>query len=364
MVGPVPPPFGGIASVMEDIIHSDLAKDYGFEIFDRAASLPPYLSLTGRFLFRLRRFMGFFMRVLGKRYDLVHIHSADPAFPGTAIFMLLARLAGCRVLLHHHGTDWDWFYPQASPTGRAFIRLGFRLPHCILVLYSAWVNEIKRLCPGADVRVLGNMVRRAEPPDPEAAKKERENLGFNESDFVVLTVGSVGHRKGSFEILRAIPEVIRSEPGVRFVLVGGEEKPGEMGQLNNMIVEYKLEDWVRFAGEVERDRIPDFMAMADLFLLPSYVEGMPISIIEAMRAGLPVISTRVNAIPEMIEDGVSGLLIDPGSPAEIAAAIIRLKRDDALRNQLGVNSKDAFEERFEFSHGIKKIRLLYENVIH
>jgi glycosyltransferase involved in cell wall biosynthesis len=97
-----------------------------------------------------------------------------------------------------------------------------------------------------------------------------------------------------------------------------------------------------------------------MFLLPSFIEGMPISIIEAMQWGVPVIATRVAAIPDMIEDEVSGLLIHPGKPDEIASAVLRVRRDSALRQQLSQGGKKVFGERFEFSRGIERIRHLYD----
>ena len=101
---------------------------------------------------------------------------------------------------------------------------------------------------------------------------------------------------------------------IRFVLVGSEEFPGEMVQLVEQMNENNLVPWVTFTGEVERNKTALFYSLADVYLLPSFIEGMPISIIEALRSGLPVISTRIGGIPDMIENGVSGFLIKSGGP--------------------------------------------------
>jgi glycosyltransferase involved in cell wall biosynthesis len=361
MVGPVPPPYGGIASVIDDIVCSELSADYSFHVFPRTAGFPPgYRGFLGRNIFRFRRFMRFFKEVNAGSYELVHIHSADPSFPGTLIFMILAQLARTKVVLHMHGTDWDDFYERASPITQLSIRWGLLLPDRVAVLYTLWADRIRQLVPKADVCVVGNLVRRQEPPDASVIRAMRERLGLEREHFVVLTVGSVGWRKGSFEILKAVPQIVSEDDVVRFVLVGGEEASGQAASLRSVVERQGLGKWVIFTGETERENIPVFMGLADMFLLPSFIEGMPISIIEAMQWGVPVIATRVAAIPDMIEDGVSGLLIHPGKPDEIASAVLRVRRDSTLRQQLSRSGKKVFGDRFEFSRGIERIRRLYE----
>jgi hypothetical protein len=124
-VGPVPPPYGGIASLMDEIIHSDLSSEFEFEVFDRSRGFPLYAKgpMT-RNIFRLKRFLAFFKKVLTRRYHCVHIHSADPVFLGTTIFMILARLAGVKVLLHMQGTHWGDFYGSASTFRKFYTRIG------------------------------------------------------------------------------------------------------------------------------------------------------------------------------------------------------------------------------------------------
>ncbi|MDQ7783361.1 MAG: glycosyltransferase family 4 protein [Desulfomonilaceae bacterium] len=364
VVGPVPPPFGGIASLMDDIIKSDLANEYVFDIFPRSAGFPSEAhGAIGRNLYRIRRFLTFFRQVRTKAYDLVHLHSADPVFLGTALFMALARLAGVRVLLHMHGTDWGGFYAEASAFRKLYTRLGLMLPAHIVVLYGLWEQKIRELLPRTDVRIVSNFIRGSSPPNRAEVQKTRRDLGLEDDDFLVLTTGAVGWRKGSFEIVRAASRVAAEDDTIRFVLVGGEEEDGEMGMVLDRIEKEHVRGRVTLTGEVERDRIPCFLAAADVFLLPSFIEGMPISILEAMEAGLPVISTKVNAIPYMIEDGVSGLLIDPGSPDQIARAVLRLKQDAGLYEKLANGSRQAFNEKFEYSIGIGHMRTLFENIL-
>lgn len=361
VVGPVPPPTGGIASVIQDIANSDLSNEYTFEIFERSLLPEDAKGFIGRNLFRGKRFLRFFDRVNGGNYRFVHIHAPDIVFLGTAIFMLLSRLAGVKVLLHIHG-NWDIFYRNASWLGKLYKRLGLALPSRIAVLYQRWVDEIKKLRPRADVRVLRNFLHATNPPDPREIEELRQTLSLTKENFVVLTVGNMGPNKGSYEILRAVPKVISEDDSVRFVLLGAEKKPGTMARLSAITEQENLGPWVRLRGEVERSKVASFYGLADIFLLPSFSEGMPVTIIEAMRSRLPIIATPVCAVPDMIENGVSGWLINPGSPAEIADSVLRLKRDQSLRLKLAEAGRVTFEEKFEFSKGIEEIRALYDSM--
>lgn len=360
MVGPVPPPFGGIASVIQDIVESDLKKDYAFEIFQGTFPYPARpVGKFGTTLVRLRHYATFAGRVLRGGYDLVHIQASGSAFFRNAVFCLIARILGRRVLFHLHGTDWDRFYVDAGTMKQRLVRWTFRLPNAIIVLYSKWADEIRSLPGSAPVTVVRNFVHDAEPPAESATNDIRERLGIDPSAFVVLMVGSVGWRKGVFDILKAVPTMVREAPDITVVLAGGEEDPGEMQQIRSIVASENLGSHVRVLGEITRTEVPALLSTADLFLLPSYIEGMPISIIEALRSRVPVVSTTVGGIPDMMDHGISGILIEPGNPDLIAGEVLRLRNDDELRLSIGAAGRRAFETRFEFSQGIDEIRAVY-----
>jgi len=366
MVGPVPPPYGGVASVLDDIARSNLQDDYGIRVFPRIPrqNFPSKAQWKlGRNVFRLRRFLSFFHTARRGPYRIMHMQSADTTeFLGSTIFMVLAHLAGLKVILHIQGCDWNLFYPDASLLRKLYTRIGLWIPDRIIVLYGVWVDEIRKMYPKANVRIIRNLLHDQHPPQPEDVRMLRQQLNLNADDFVVVSVGSVGWRKGTFEILKAVPQIVAEEDSVKFVLVGGESQPGEMDRLKHIVAEEHLDKWVHLTGEVPRDRVPPYLALGDAYLLPSFIEGMPVAIIEAMRSGLPVISTRVQGIPDMMVDRESGILIDPGRPDQIAESVLLLKRDEALRSKIAAGSRKAFEEVFEFSKGIEQIRHVYEEL--
>lgn len=366
MVGPVPPPYGGVASVLDDIDNSDLQDDYGIDVFPRIPkqNFPSKVQWNmGRNVFRLRRFLSFFHTARRGSYRILHMQSADTSeFLGTTVFMVLGHLAGLKVILHIQGCDWARFYPDTSLLRKLYTRLGLWIPDRTIVLYGVWVDEIRKMYPKANVRIIRNLLHDQPPPPPEGVQKVRDKLDLHAEDFVVVSVGSVGWRKGTFEILKAVPQVVAQEDSVRFVLVGGESQPGEMARLRDIVAKERLDKWVRLTGEVTRDEVPQYLALGDTYLLPSFIEGMPVAIIEAMRSGLPVISTRVQGIPDMMVNCESGILIDPGSPEQIAESVLLLKRDEAFRAKIAANSRKTFEQVFEFSKGIQQIRHVYQEL--
>lgn len=178
----------------------------------------------------------------------------------------------------------------------------------------------------------------------------RKRFDIIADEFVVLCVGQFIDRKGRWVFLDAAQQIVRDSPSVTFVWVG----PIELTEEEKFwINEYGLGEKFRFVLSSSlgkrREDVLAFFRSADIFVLPSLLEGLPISILEAMALGLPVISTRINAIPEAVIDGETGTLIEAGSAAELAAAINRLKSDDRLRKRFGELGREfayaEFDER-------------------
>jgi glycosyltransferase involved in cell wall biosynthesis len=358
-----PPPFGGISSVMKTILDSPLAKDYSFEVFERSNIPQECSGYLSRNIFRMKRFIQFVRNLRQRPYDFVHIHTPFSAgFPGTIIFMIIARFTGTKILLHIHGTDWDSCYVERSEFTKFVFRIGFRIPQMIIVLYETWRINIKKLVPTAKVHTIANCLEDVIPPDPDQVKKIRPELGMSNENLFVLTVGFVGPRKGYLDILDAVPQVVQSDESVRFVFVGGEERPGENYPVLSKIKNQNLDRWVIVTGEIDRSKIPSLLASTDVFLLPSREEGMPIAILEAMRAGLPIITTTVGGIPEMIEDGVSGILIEPENPEKIAEALLTLMNNKVLREDLASGARAVFETKFETRVCISELETIYESM--
>jgi len=363
MVGPVPPPYGGIAAVMESILQSRLSKEYHFDVFNKSDLFVPQISgAFERNYLRIKRWVTFFLMLVREDYAFVHFQGSVWVFNGVVFFMLLARLAGSRILLHLHGTNWKWFYEEASLLKRFVTRLGLRLPEKIIVLYDEWSEKIKKLDPSADVVVIPNWISTAPLPAGLGSGDVMKLLQITPDDFVVVSVGNVGWRKGTFDILRAVPMVATSVDRVRFVFAGNEEFPGQWMQIMEQVQGNNVEQWVRFPGELSREVVISLLRIAHVFVLPSHSEGMPIAVIEAMKAGLPIVVTPVGAIPQMVQHEISALMIPPDSPEAIASAVIRLSVNEELRKKLGRAAQTAFWDKFATPTGIEELERVYSEL--
>jgi glycosyltransferase involved in cell wall biosynthesis len=213
----------------------------------------------------------------------------------------------------------------------------------------------KKRRSAAKVVVIHNAadLRRFDPDRPPPSEMRR-SLGFPEEALVLVTVARLQPQKGHRVLLDALVTVRREFPLVRLVCVGDGPLRSE---LERRVSELGLQDTVRFVGD--RRDVPDWLALAELSVLPSFFEGLPLVAIESLAAGRPVVATAVDGTPEAVVDGVTGLTVPSGNAGRLAEAICRLLRDPDLRRRLGATGRRLAEERFDREHQLSEIQALY-----
>jgi colanic acid/amylovoran biosynthesis glycosyltransferase len=180
--------------------------------------------------------------------------------------------------------------------------------------------------------------------DPEEFAPRQRQGGGADGDLRILTVGRVEPVKGHAILLEAIALLAERGIDARATVVGdGSLLPG----LTRRAAELGIHARVRFEGSVGQDRIRDHYAGADVFCLPSFGEGVPVVLMEAMAMELPVVASRVMGIPELVEHGTSGLLVPPARPDLLADALQRLAADRGLRRKMGEAGRAAVARRFD-----------------
>jgi glycosyltransferase involved in cell wall biosynthesis len=212
------------------------------------------------------------------------------------------------------------------------------------------------------LRVVRNGIR----PTPASCRREavRERLGVPLDRPVVLSVGRMIDVKGHLFTLGAVPEVVRHLPDALFLWVGGG--PLE-GQLRERVSEEGLQESVWFAGH--RDDVPDLICATDLFLLASMVEGLPLVVLEAMAAGRPVVGTRVCGTSEVVEDRVTGRLVESGrldgtgDTSALAAAILEPLVDRDLGARWGSAGRERFEREFTSARMARDTAAVYDELL-
>lgn len=262
-----------------------------------------------------------------ERVDLIHAHQYTPLFYG-----MLARLLYRRppILFTEHGRPVpDYPRRKRIAANRLLLRRGDRLVAVGESVRRALIaNEGM---PAERVEVIYNGIDlsgfTADAPGRSAA---RAALGLGDGDLVLIQVARLDPLKDHATAIRTIDRVARQRPEARLVLVGDGS---EEGMIRALVRERGLEGHVRLLGL--RTDVARLLPAADLFLLTSLTEGIPVTLIEAMAAGLPVVGTRVGGMGEVVEEGATGLLAPSGDDAALAACVLRLADDAGARGRMG-----------------------------
>ena len=200
-----------------------------------------------------------------------------------------------------------------------------------------------------------NLERFTTSTSPEAIK---ESLGIKKEALVVGTIGALTREKGHQYLLRAALKVIRIYPKAIFLLVGdGTERTSLEKTVSNL----GIKDSVIFAGM--RKDVPEILSILNVFVLPSLNEGLPMALLEAQGAQIPVVATSVGAIPDVLENGVTGILIPPKDPQAIAEAIIMILSDKQLASGIAKKGFERVRDNFSSEKMASKYLLIYKELI-
>jgi len=207
----------------------------------------------------------------------------------------------------------------------------------------------------AEVLIHGTVVERFRAARAHRSAV-RERLGIDPSEVLVGTVANFRSQKAYPDLLRAARRVVDREPGVRFVAVGQGPQEAEVRALH---AELGLGD--RFLLLGYRDDVPEILAAGDVFVLASRYEGLPVAVMEALAAGLPVVATDVAGIRQVVRPGVEGLLVPPRRPERLADAILAVATDKDLRGRLAEAASRRAEE-FDVRRSIARIEHMYHEL--
>lgn len=340
MVGTDLRSMGGISTVVRGYIDAGLFDriDCTYVTTHRFGS--PWrkiaLALTGWMRVALR------LRTLDE--PLVHIHlSSRASFWRKSVVCLLARLAHRPYLLHVHGSEFADFYEECPRVARRIVRTVLTQATLVLALSEAWRATLQRISPQARIEVLMNAV-----PLPQLETRPHRPDGR----ATLLFFGEIARHKGVFELARAFAGVSGTLPRVQLVYAGTGSAVSETRRLTERL---GIGDRAEFTGWLQGERKRATLAGATLFVLPSYVEGMPMALLEAMSWGLPVIATPVGGVPEIVTHELDGLLVPPGDIDALGAAIVRLMSDPRLRERLGLAARETVAARFSLDSAVERL---------
>lgn len=210
--------------------------------------------------------------------------------------------------------------------------------------------------PAGRIHVVPN------PLDPQLARHVPTFSSAGSAPPLVLYTGQVAYHKGVLSLLAAVPHLAQAVPDVQVAIAGARHTSIDDHALECALDQAGARARVRLLGHVPRERLPDWYCRAAVFALPSYYETFGISAIEAMACGLPVVATTAGGLPEVVEDGVTGLLTPPGDARALAEAITRLLRDPALRERMGRAGRERALAYFMADRVAERMTAVYEQV--
>ncbi len=357
MVGPGLDEPGGIAAVARSLLGSAALDGIDVRYVASTADGGPARKLA-----QMARGQALFARILAGRSppDLVHLHVGAPIVTGRVAaaryasfwrkvaYLGESRLAGRPAVLHLHGSDGLIALHDGSPAGARAVEGALRRSAAVLVVSERMRGAVRGWIGDAvPVHVLYNPVdvrAFATSPLPERP--------------TVLFLGLIGAAKGVFDLLAAMPRVLDAVPDARFVFAG----LGEIDRLRAEAARLGVLHAVETPGWLAADAKRRALEGCWVFALPSYFEGLPVSVLEAMASGRAVVATDIAGLPEAVADGVSGLLVRPGDQPALAEALVRLLLDRVRCAAFGHAGRLRAEAQFDRDRLARDLRSVWERV--
>ena len=341
---------GGIHAVIENHIQAGVYDNY-----------QRYLIVShddGNLLKRFYVYICAVFSLLGLlvagKIGICHLHGSHKgSIYRKALLVALCRAFHCKVIFHLHGSVFARTYDNAGGFYKAWVRYVLNSADSVFVLSQYWADYVRGISNNTDIQIINNF------PSPVYEDLFSERGFDSQQSIKLLFLGYIGERKGIYDLVEAVDLLKQRGVSGFTITVGGN---GEIAQLKTLINARQLNDYFDVVGWVTGEQKYQLMKESDLLLLPSHNEGLPIAILEAMSAGLAVLSTTVGGIPEAIPDEDSGLLIEPGDTTALAEAISRYVGSPTLIARAAKNSRKRYDAAYSSAANLTIIRSVLDDL--
>lgn len=311
------PPTGGIAQVVYNY------SKYVYPYFGYVVNSGGKNKLIKLFLFLFAYCKTFLILLFRRRIKVVHIHTASfNSFKRSSFFVGIAKTFHKKVILHMHGGAFKNYYK----TNSKWITSVLDSCDTIIVLSNSWKEYFSNICT-TNVEIVHNII-----PQPNLLKVQKDEK------FHFLFLGLLVQEKGIYDLLDVLSEHCSwmKDNNVQLDIAGS----GDTQLLMRTIDAKNLSSFVKFYGFVSGNKKIELLNRCDSYVLPSYAEGQPVSILEAMSYGKPILSTNVGGIPELIENGINGYIVTPGDKCALFEKMQMLVLDEPKRTKMGMRSSE------------------------
>lgn len=356
MAGPVPDRHAGISKLAGLLLHAR----------GPSSSRVTYISTSAKGHFFYRLFLAgfgtlqFSYQLIAAKPDVVHLHVSNGlSIIRKRLLQSIAALAGVPVILHLHGflsavdrrnQSPRPFFHESAPRWMQNVFVGMlEGAEGIIALSPRYAKSIRTITENPHIFVLFN---------PVAC----HDFGFEvqrSENSIVLFMGDFSARKGARDLLETVRSVSDRMPSVQYVFCGHDEDHA----FEALVRKEGLSKHVTLPGFVSREARIRWLQRAAIFVLPSYQEGVPMAILEAMAAGLPIVATRVGGIPDILENNANALMIEPGDTFRLARGIAHLLGDTRLRRSMGARNRRKAKREYDLPIYMERLSRIYADVL-
>jgi glycosyltransferase involved in cell wall biosynthesis len=334
ILGPLPPPIGGVENFTQAVLESEAFDEFERQHCNLTKGRPKQTQGKfdiGNIVWAFKHFGRLRASLRSFKPDAIYmpVSSTWSGFFRDAELARIAARSGAKLVGHVHGS---WFDRMLMATGwkARVVRKALSRFDALLVLGSPWLKMIQEYGYTGHVEIVPATTRSEVFERGEKFKRDYDKKGSGG-----YFLGQVGERKGVYDLLEALAGIKKEGSAAKIVFTGPGEFEGDWEALMRKRTELDVEDRAEFTGQLQGESIYKLFEAADYFIMPSYDEGMPAVLFEAGAFGLPVVSSPVGAIPDVLKHMENSILVEPGDVHAIRDAILLLESDSSLRSRLG-----------------------------
>lgn len=340
MIGPARTVKGGITTVVNSYFEAGLDKKVNLKYIETTNDKNIILKV----LKMIKGYIEFLLNI--DKYDIVHIHTASRrSFWRKRLYINKCYKKNKKIIVHVHGGAFKDFYEESNNNSKRRIIETLNKANKIIVLSKEWKKFFEKIVDENKIEVIYNSVEVPDDFKKDFGKKR------------ILFLGRFDEKKGIFDLLDVMTEIAKIDSDAKLYIGSNERKE----KVNRIIKEYKLNNSVEYLGWIDEKLKKEVLKEATIFVLPSYYEGMPMSVLEAMAYKNIVISTNVGGVPEIIENGYNGFLIEPGDKKELFNKIEKNINGNELE-KISNNARNTIDERFNLKKKIKDLIDIYKSL--